>query len=322
MTDVIFRYLFFVFFSTLSFAYSQDSLLLRQVDSMLMSSHTSAAESLLRTLPDTVSTYHRINYYQAVIHLQRNDYEAAITYLKNAIQKDPENPDYHFMIGNAYAMKMADVSLFSAYWSTKNMLKSFERVLELNPGHLEARLFLYQYYLNTPRLLGGNAEKAAYLAQNVIKTHPSLGHYLLALYWEEQGNDAETERELQRSLESDSTNVGTLNHLGYYYIRQREPEKSYPFFKKAIQAAPNTANVYDSMGDYFAATARYDSALHYYNRALSRDPGFTVSIYNKAKMLEVLGRTDEALDVYRSLSESFPEDFYGKKAKIRAGELD
>jgi hypothetical protein len=68
--------------------------------------------------------------------------------------------------------------------------------------------------------------------------------------------------------------------------------------------------------------AQYDSALYYYEKALSKDADFTVSWFNKARMHEVLNQDIEALSTYKLLSNNYPDDRYGKRARQRVRELE
>jgi predicted alpha/beta superfamily hydrolase len=51
-----------------------------------------------------------------------------------------------------------------------------------------------------------------------------------------------------------------LNSLGYMFL-SREPNKSLLFFNMAVEYYPKSANVYDSLADYYLAKKEYDRAL-------------------------------------------------------------
>jgi len=46
-------------------------------------------------------------------------------------------------------------------------------------------------------------------------------------------------------------------------------DKAYAFFKLNIDNYPQSFNVYDSMGDYYAAKKDKDNAIAFYSKALS-----------------------------------------------------
>jgi len=300
----------------------QETAIIDKADSLLQQNQIVEAESLLHIQQVDSSNRARTFYLLGVISLQRGDHESAIENLEKAIALEGTDADFYFALSNAYGMKAAQSGLFGAFRATRKMRDLLEQTLLIDPGYREAKLLLFQFYLETPGILGGDEDRARRYAESFLKTDPSLGHYLLALYWEDEGNEKKTEQELLLSLKSDPENVNVLNHLGYFYLNKKNAVDSQRYFSRAIEVAPETANVYDSMGDFYAAVAEYDSALNYYKRALQRDPEFTVSIYNKARILEALGRPEEALTVYRDLASHFPEDYYGRLARQRLRELD
>jgi len=130
---------------------------------------------------------------------------------------------------------------------------------------------------------------------------------------------SEKKEESARAIRN--TNSNTLNQMGYYFLGEKEFDKSYKYFKWAIKNSPDLANPYDSMGDHFSAAANYDSALIYYQRAIDINPDFAPSNFNKGQMLEKLGMTDQAIIAYRQLIEKLPENDYADRARDRLDEI-
>ena len=59
-----------------------------------------------------------------------------------------------------------------------------------------------------------------------------------------------------------------INMLGYMYLDRNDPERAYPFFELNIQNYPESANTYDSMGDYYNRIADTPNAIKYFTKAL------------------------------------------------------
>jgi len=316
------KYFLILHFGIICLCSAQTTRILDQADSLITLGETAQAESLLQQIPDLSQGSNRHDYLRSVISMQKSDHTAAIELLEQLTTSDDQKPEYFYMLANAYAMKIQDQFLLGSLFTRKKLLTSLEEVLQLDPEFIQARLILFQYHLNAPALFGGNPDRAKSLANELIIKEPGLGHYLMALYWEKVDNKTNTERELQLSIQSEPANIDALNRLGYYYLREKSPQKSFKYFSQAIKEAPQTANVYDSMGDYYASIAQYDSALLYYEKAIENDEDFTVSHYNKARMHEVLNQTEQAIDTYLLLQKKYPQDIYGKRARQRLSELD
>jgi tetratricopeptide (TPR) repeat protein len=62
------------------------------------------------------------------------------------------------------------------------------------------------------------------------------------------------------------------------------------------------------LGRLYAAEGFAGTALKYYDRAISQQPGMAVAYANKAHLLEQLGRPQEALGLYRQALQMAPED--------------
>lgn len=60
-----------------------------------------------------------------------------------------------------------------------------------------------------------------------------------------------------------------INSYGYNFLQQKEYDKAFAFFKMNIDNYPGSANVYDSMGDYYLDRADKAKAKEYFLKAIS-----------------------------------------------------
>jgi len=80
-----------------------------------------------------------------------------------------------------------------------------------------------------------------------------------------------------------------LNQLGYRYINQKLFDEAITVFLRNIENYPNSANVYDSMGDAYVAAGQYEKAKKNYANAIERgtvsaDPNLQVFKNNLASV--------------------------------------
>lgn len=59
-----------------------------------------------------------------------------------------------------------------------------------------------------------------------------------------------------------------INQTAYYFMQQGAKEKAYSLFTLNINDYPESANVYDSMGDYYSSQKDKTKAIEYYKKAL------------------------------------------------------
>ncbi|WP_158288400.1 alpha/beta hydrolase-fold protein [Mucilaginibacter psychrotolerans] len=69
-------------------------------------------------------------------------------------------------------------------------------------------------------------------------------------------------------------NQGDLNQTGYYFLQAHKPQKAYQFFAINIANYPQSANAYDSMGDYYADQKNKAKAIEMFTKAyqLGKNP--------------------------------------------------
>jgi len=60
-----------------------------------------------------------------------------------------------------------------------------------------------------------------------------------------------------------------INQIGYGFLQQRNFSKARTFFEMNIRNYAKSSNVYDSMGDCYAAEGKTEKAMEYYEKALS-----------------------------------------------------
>ena len=76
---------------------------------------------------------------------------------------------------------------------------------------------------------------------------------------------------------------GYLNSLGYMYLQTGQPKRSKAFFEKAIRYYPKSANVYDSMTDYYIDRKDRENALKYAIKAYE----ISKSVYHQKKLEKI-----------------------------------
>jgi tetratricopeptide (TPR) repeat protein len=69
-----------------------------------------------------------------------------------------------------------------------------------------------------------------------------------------------------------------MNILGYDLLEKKRPADAVEIFKLNVEAYPRSANVYDSLGDGYAAAGQKEEAIKSYEKALTIDPNFASSL--------------------------------------------
>ncbi len=75
-----------------------------------------------------------------------------------------------------------------------------------------------------------------------------------------------------------------MNTFGYALLGKQRVNDAIEIFKLNTEAYPNSANVYDSLGDAYQAAGRKEDAIKAYEKALSIDPNYSSSLENLRKL--------------------------------------
>lgn len=71
---------------------------------------------------------------------------------------------------------------------------------------------------------------------------------------------------------------GAINRIGYQLLQQKRVDDAINVFKLNVEAYPNSANVYDSLGDAYVAKGEKELAIKSYEKALQINPEYPSSI--------------------------------------------
>jgi ketosteroid isomerase-like protein len=105
-------------------------------------------------------------------------------------------------------------------------------------------------------------------------------HYLRGIrHMGAEHYDAATEA-LERAAALDPTFGGAYNILGYTALKQGDHARAEAAFRTYVRLVPDHANPYDSLGEFYLLTGRYDEAIPQFEAALARDPAFVASRNN------------------------------------------
>ena len=75
-----------------------------------------------------------------------------------------------------------------------------------------------------------------------------------------------------------------MNRFGYFLLQAKRIDDAVQVFKLNTEAYPNSANVFDSLGDALAAAGRKEDAIKSYEKALSIDPNYSSALDSLQKL--------------------------------------
>jgi tetratricopeptide (TPR) repeat protein len=122
-------------------------------------------------------------------------------------------------------MKAKDSNKFKAFGMIGEVKQSFEKAIELNPKHIEARWALVYLYIHLPGIVGGSETKAIRYSNELLKLSPVDGYLSRGQIEEYFERYTAAEEQYKKAIAVGSTKKGVQMLTNLYKNKMNEPEK-------------------------------------------------------------------------------------------------
>ncbi|WP_304198213.1 lipopolysaccharide assembly protein LapB [Flavobacterium alvei] len=179
-------------------------------------------ESFLKENPSHLKTLE----YLGDIAGHQKSWDKAIVYYKKLKQLKPSEANYYFKYGGVLGMKAKDSNKFKALGMIGEVKESFEKAIELNPKHIEARWALVLIYIQLPGIVGGSETKAIKYSNELLKLSPVDGFLSRGQIEEHFERYPSAETQYKKAIAAGSTKVGGQMLANLYKNKMNQPEKA------------------------------------------------------------------------------------------------
>lgn len=179
-------------------------------------------EKVLNENPNHLKTLE----YLGDIEGYNKSWDKAMFYYGKLKNLNPSNAEYYYKFGGCLGMKAKECNKFKALGMISDIKANFEKAIQLNPKHTDARWALIELYLQLPGIVGGSERKAEKYANELLKISPVDG-YLAKGHIAEYFNrykDAEKNYTKAISVSGSKTSYQKLADL--YKNKMNQPEKA------------------------------------------------------------------------------------------------
>jgi len=225
---------------------------------------------------------------------EKGQYTEAKLEFKNAIQIDPKYADAYYMLGMAEMRSGNPRGAYGAY----------SKAVELDPGHLKARLERGRLYLGARML-----DKAQEEASLILKEDPKNEDGLLlqsALYLAKQ-DGGRARAILEGLIGQGSANPEVYLMLSMVSRQAGDDRGEGDAIRRGIAASPKSVRLLMALADHHVRHKRLDEATEAVQKAIEIEPGnerFRVAL---AGLYWERGRQAEAAEVLRALTAADPK---------------
>lgn len=179
-------------------------------------------EALLKKNPSNI----KIMEYLGDIAGRTKDWDEALSYYGKLKKIKPSEADFHFKYGGVLGMKALEVNRFKALGMIDEVRSNFEKAIQLNPKHIEARWALIELNLQLPGILGGSEKKAIKYSNELLQISAVDG-YLSRGHIEEYFKRYTKAEQLYKKAIAVGNSKKTYQKLANLYAnKMKSPEKA------------------------------------------------------------------------------------------------
>jgi Flp pilus assembly protein TadD len=194
--------------------------------------------------------------------------EASLRQLQGALQKNPNAPSLHYLLGVKYQNEGQDSKALAAY----------QKAVSLNPRYAEALLGL-----GTVKAAQGDLDGAIKALKKAVQSDPKnkeartwlsvvYGRQGLALL--QQGHAAEAAKVLQLATANNPNDTVAFNNLGVAFAKLGDLDLAARAFQKAIKADPANDGAHFNLGCTYLQSGDKTQALNQYAALTTLGSGY------------------------------------------------
>lgn len=198
---------------------------------------------------------------------------------------------------------ITEADIFFAANQTRNAKDVLEKIVRKFPENTEGLLKLGELFYYVKQY-----ENAFAAINKALKINENLakGYYLKGSIYKETGDTAKAISSLETAIDQDSRNYGAFLSLGMIYGARRNTI-ALEYYDNAIRINPTTEALY-AKAKLLQDIGKFDDAQTLYTQILKLDPKHEYSLYNQGAIaLNVKKDPSAALDYFTKAIEASPK---------------
>ena len=112
----------------------------------------------------------------------------------------------------------------------------------------------------------------------------------------------------QSLIRLNPASVSGYDKLGRLYMDLNMPQRAIPFFRKVLELNPDMVEAHVRLGWLYTTLKAFDKAESHLQAAIEKMPGLALAYHGLAEIYTKQGRLQEAIEVYRHITEIAPDD--------------
>src|SRR5271156_2673822 len=228
----------------------------------------------------------------------------AVLEAQDILKKDPNNLEAHKLLGRIYLRSLGDVQSGSGSDSVlKLAIEQYEEIIKLEPDNVDDHLLLGRLYR-----LNNDLRKAESEFKIAVKLQPDSEEAVttLAYLYNEEG-DSTRAAETLSSVPDAARSAKLYSALGYTYEQRKEYKQAITAYRKAIELDRDNLDAIRGLAQNLLNDGQTDAALEQYKIIADSNPEDAQTYLRMAEIYRRDGQFDLALDNLKK-AESMVQD--------------
>jgi len=153
-------------------------------------------------------------------------WDKALLYYGRLKSLKPSEANFYYKYGGALGMKALEVNKFRALGMISDIRSSFEKAIELDPKHIDARWALIELYLKLPAVIGGSESKATLYSNQLMSLSRVDGYLSKGRIDEYYDRYKSAEYYYKKAIETGGSKHSYQTLANLYKNKMEAPEKA------------------------------------------------------------------------------------------------
>src|SRR5271156_2874770 len=217
----------------------------------------------------------------------------AVLEAQDILKKDPTNLEAHKLLGRIYLRSLGDVQSGTGSDSVlKLAIEQYEEIIKLEPDNVDDHLLLGRLYR-----LNNDLRKAESEFKIAVKLQPDSEEAVttLAYLYNEEGDTASASETLS-AVPDAARSAKLYSALGYTYEQRKEYKQAITAYRKAIELDRDNLDAIRGLAQNLMNDGQTDAALEQYKIIADSNPEDAQTYLRMAEIYRKSGKFDQALE--------------------------
>lgn len=179
------------------------------------------------------------------IYIEMDKPGDAIGWFEKAVSANDKLSVHHLWLANALGEQAPHTNKFKLPFLARRVKSEFDKAVALDSSSIEARHGLIMYYSQAPGVFGGDMNKAKAQALAIENLNPMHGHIEMAILLETKDKDTvSAEREFKAAIDASPDSALGYGSLGQFYRRQKRYDDAVAVYETMLKVKPDAVNAH------------------------------------------------------------------------------